>query len=69
MALSPTNIDVYELAIIGYALSLAGSAKVNTVLELLDQQAVRKGGYMYRLIDRNCHIAHLRTSASFKRWM
>jgi len=37
------DVDLYELAIMGYALSLAGSTKVSTVLEELDKKAIKKG--------------------------
>lgn len=42
------EIDLYELAIIGYALSLAGSDKIPQVVALLDKKATKKGKYIFK---------------------
>ncbi|XP_060084301.1 CD109 antigen-like [Ylistrum balloti] len=47
MAMSPLNVDVYELAIIGYALSLSGSAKVEKAMVPIVMNAVQEDGTMH----------------------
>ncbi|XP_033742010.1 pregnancy zone protein-like isoform X2 [Pecten maximus] len=47
MTLSPLDVDVYELAIIGYALSLSGSTKVEKAMVPIVTNAVNEDGTMH----------------------
>ncbi|XP_021365550.1 CD109 antigen-like isoform X1 [Mizuhopecten yessoensis] len=47
MALTPLKVDVYEMAIIGHALSLAGSAKAEKIMVPIVMNAVQEEGTMH----------------------